>query len=57
MNKAGFAIAPANAHDLVKQQADLITNKIGGHGAVREVCDLLLKAQNKFNDAMSIYLT
>ena len=57
MNKAGFAIAPANAHDLVKQQADLITDKIGGHGAVREVCDLLLKAQNKFNDAVSIYLT
>jgi 3-deoxy-D-manno-octulosonate 8-phosphate phosphatase (KDO 8-P phosphatase) len=35
MTKVGFAIAVANAHDTVKQYANLITEKSGGHGAVR----------------------
>ncbi|SMN13290.1 3-deoxy-D-manno-octulosonate 8-phosphate phosphatase [Bathymodiolus heckerae thiotrophic gill symbiont] len=56
MNQVGFSIAPANAHDLVKQQANLTTEKMGGHGAVREVCDFILKAQGKFDVAMAPYL-
>jgi 3-deoxy-D-manno-octulosonate 8-phosphate phosphatase KdsC-like HAD superfamily phosphatase len=44
------------AHDTVKQYANLITEKSGGHGAVREVCDFILKAQGKFDDAMKLYL-
>ncbi len=52
MTKVGFSIAVANAHDVLKQRADLITEKPGGHGAVREVCDLILKAQGKFEAAM-----
>ncbi|SMN12104.1 3-deoxy-D-manno-octulosonate 8-phosphate phosphatase [uncultured Candidatus Thioglobus sp.] len=56
MNQVGFTIAPANAHDIVKQRADLTTEKVGGHGAVREVCDFILKAQGKFDAAMSVYL-
>ncbi len=56
MIKVGFAIAVANAHDTVKQYANLITEKSGGHGAVREVCDFILKAQGKFDDAMKLYL-
>jgi 3-deoxy-D-manno-octulosonate 8-phosphate phosphatase (KDO 8-P phosphatase) len=42
--------------DTVKQYANLITEKSGGHGAVREVCDFILKAQGKFDDAMKLYL-
>jgi 3-deoxy-D-manno-octulosonate 8-phosphate phosphatase (KDO 8-P phosphatase) len=56
MTKVGFSIAVANAHDMVKQHADLITEKSGGHGAVREVCDFILKAQGKFDGAMKVYL-
>ena len=56
MTKVGFSIAVANAHDTVKQYANLITEKSGGHGAVREVCDFILKAQGKFDDAMKLYL-
>ncbi|CAB5500842.1 3-deoxy-D-manno-octulosonate 8-phosphate phosphatase [Bathymodiolus thermophilus thioautotrophic gill symbiont] len=56
MTKVGFAIAVANAHDLVKQNANLITQKNGGQGAVREVCDFILKAQGKFDKAMAPYL-
>ncbi|BBB23338.1 3-deoxy-D-manno-octulosonate 8-phosphate phosphatase [Abyssogena phaseoliformis symbiont OG214] len=57
MIKVGLPIAVANAHELVKENAYFVTEKIGGHGAVREVCDLLLKAQNTFNKAMEKYLT
>lgn len=56
MRKAGLAITVANAHELVKQNAHFITHKTGGNGAVREVCDLLLKAQGKFDTAMRAYL-
>ncbi|HAE72781.1 MAG TPA: phenylphosphate carboxylase subunit delta, partial [Gammaproteobacteria bacterium] len=31
-------------------------DKAGGHGAVREACDFILKAQDKFDEAMKIYL-
>ena len=57
MTKVGLPIAVANAHDLVKEHASLITKKNGGHGAVREVCDFILKAQSKFDEAMRVYLT
>lgn len=46
LNTVGFSIAPSNACDIVKSSVDLITQKSGGNGAVREVCDLILSAQN-----------
>ena len=45
MKKAGLPIAVANAHELIKSQARLITTANGGSGAVREICEALLKAQ------------
>lgn len=45
MQTVGLSAAPTNAHDLIKQAADLITKKSGGFGAARELCDLILKAQ------------
>lgn len=41
----GLAIAPRNAHDYVKAQADWILEKSGGEGAFREVADRILEAQ------------
>lgn len=52
----GFAVAVANAHDEVKARVDYITEKSGGNGAVREVCDLILKAQNFYDAMLSHYL-
>ncbi|MDD0823894.1 HAD-IIIA family hydrolase [Mannheimia sp. AT1] len=40
-----LAIAPRNAHDYVKDQADWILEKAGGEGAFREVADRILEAQ------------
>jgi 3-deoxy-D-manno-octulosonate 8-phosphate phosphatase (KDO 8-P phosphatase) len=56
MQKVGLAIAVNNAHELVQQHADMITKKLGGHGAVREVCDFILKSQDKYDHAMQAYL-
>jgi N-acylneuraminate cytidylyltransferase len=43
---AGWAVAVADAQPEVIHAADFVTLKTGGHGAVREICDLIL-AQNK----------
>jgi 3-deoxy-D-manno-octulosonate 8-phosphate phosphatase (KDO 8-P phosphatase) len=34
----------------------MVTEKAGGSGAVREVCDFLLKAQNKYDSLMKSFL-
>ncbi len=47
MHVVGLAIAVANAHPWVAEQAHWQTRKAGGEGAAREVCDLLLYAQGK----------
>ena len=39
--KVGLFVAVRNAHNIVKDNADYITQKSGGEGAVREVCDLI----------------
>ncbi|MEJ2127306.1 MAG: HAD-IIIA family hydrolase [Woeseiaceae bacterium] len=44
LNAAGFSVAVANAVDAVKAQCDYTTRARGGHGAVREVCELVLAA-------------
>ena len=56
MTRIGLSVAVANAVELVKQHADMTTIKSGGHGAVREFCDFLIKAQGKYDDLMAKYL-
>ncbi len=43
---AGWAVAVADAYPEVLRAADFVLSKPGGHGALRELCDYLLK-QNK----------
>ena len=52
LKKAGLACAPGNALDEVKKVCDLITLKKGGGGAVREVCDFILKSQGRWKTVM-----
>jgi 3-deoxy-D-manno-octulosonate 8-phosphate phosphatase (KDO 8-P phosphatase) len=47
MKAVGFAVAVVDAMQKVKEAAHYVTEKAGGHGAVREVTDLLLKAHGK----------
>ncbi len=51
MEKVGLSVAVADAHPLLIPRADYVTHIAGGRGAVREVCDLLLLAQGKLDEA------
>jgi 3-deoxy-D-manno-octulosonate 8-phosphate phosphatase (KDO 8-P phosphatase) len=51
LQRAGFAVAVANAVDEVKAACDYTTHCYGGSGAVREVCELILRAKNSANRA------
>lgn len=46
LRRAGFAIAVANAVAEVQAECALTTAAHGGHGAVREICDLILRSRN-----------
>lgn len=56
LKRVGFAVAVPNAVEEVKQAAHHITSKTGGRGAVREICDLILKSQDKWDLATAKYL-
>ena len=47
LNRVGFAAAPANAVAEVRQRVHYTTERSGGRGAVREVCDLILEARGQ----------
>lgn len=53
MRRTGLAVAVADAVAEVKAAAHWVTTLPGGKGAVREVCDLLLKAQGKWEDIVT----
>lgn len=55
LRRVGFAVAVPNAMEEVKSSAHHITSKMGGRGAVREICDLILKSQDKWEVATAKY--
>jgi 3-deoxy-D-manno-octulosonate 8-phosphate phosphatase (KDO 8-P phosphatase) len=52
MRRAGLAVAVADACPELRAAAHYVTRTPGGRGAVREVIELLLKAQNRWQDAV-----
>jgi 3-deoxy-D-manno-octulosonate 8-phosphate phosphatase (KDO 8-P phosphatase) len=50
LGRVGLAVAVADAVPEVLAAAHWVTSLPGGHGAVREVCDLLLKAQGQWEE-------
>jgi len=55
MRRAAFACAPANAHVEVLAAAQHVTKALGGFGAAREFCDLLLVASGRYVDLLDEY--
>ena len=55
LKRAGVAIAVANAIDEAKAMAHYVTQARGGHGAVREVATMILKAQGKWTQLLRDY--
>lgn len=55
LSRVGFPVAVRNAQALIKKRAAYITSNHGGRGAVREVADLILKSQRKWDTALRDY--
>lgn len=55
MRRVGLAIATANARPEVKRLAHFVTQKEGGHGAIREAVELILNAQGMWSEILRYY--
>jgi 3-deoxy-D-manno-octulosonate 8-phosphate phosphatase (KDO 8-P phosphatase) len=55
MHRVGLAVATANAKPEVKAEAHYVTTVPGGRGAVREVVELLLRAQGRWGAILEHY--
>jgi 3-deoxy-D-manno-octulosonate 8-phosphate phosphatase (KDO 8-P phosphatase) len=56
MRRVGFSIAVADAVAEAKAAAHFITEARGGNGAVREVIEIILKAQGRWSEIVSRYM-
>lgn len=56
MRQVGLAIAVQDAHPLAKQHAHWQTPHGGGRGAARDVCELIMEAQNTLDAQLKSYL-
>ncbi|MEO8408554.1 MAG: HAD hydrolase family protein, partial [Oxalobacteraceae bacterium] len=57
LTRVGFAASVPNGHPEVRQRVDYVTQAGGGCGAVREICDFILRAQGNYEAALAPYLT
>jgi len=55
MRRVGLTAAPANARPEVKQIANVVTQSVGGQGAVREVIELILRGHGLWNEILKKY--
>lgn len=56
LRRVGFSVSVANGVHEVKQMADYVTKRDGGHGAVREVCDLIIDAKDMQEKVLKEFL-
>jgi 3-deoxy-D-manno-octulosonate 8-phosphate phosphatase (KDO 8-P phosphatase) len=56
LRRAGLAVAVADAVEEAKQYSHFVTKRAGGRGAVREVIEIILKAQDKWGEALARYV-
>jgi 3-deoxy-D-manno-octulosonate 8-phosphate phosphatase (KDO 8-P phosphatase) len=55
LRRAGLAVGVADAVDEVKVFSHFVTKREGGRGAVREVIEMILKAQGRWEELMTHY--
>jgi 3-deoxy-D-manno-octulosonate 8-phosphate phosphatase (KDO 8-P phosphatase) len=54
-HRVGLGIATANARPEVKQEAHWVTHNVGGSGAVRDVVEMIFRAQGWWNEILDHY--
>jgi 3-deoxy-D-manno-octulosonate 8-phosphate phosphatase (KDO 8-P phosphatase) len=57
MRRVGFSITVPNSPQAVRDHAHYLTQRDGGHGAVRETCELILSAQGTLDAQLAPYLS
>jgi 3-deoxy-D-manno-octulosonate 8-phosphate phosphatase (KDO 8-P phosphatase) len=57
LERAGLAVAPANAVPEVRAIAHVVTRAAGGAGAVRECVELILRAQGRWREAVRAFVS
>ena len=57
MKQVGLAVTVADAPHELRAAADMTTTAKGGQGAVREVCEAILKAQDRWDQILTHYAT
>ncbi len=56
LRRVGLAVGVRDGHPLLRRHAHYVTKRPGGRGAIREVLELLLAAQGKWNPVLKRYL-
>ncbi len=56
LRACGFSATVPDGHPLVRSAADYVSHAPAGAGAVREVCEFILQAQGRLDQAMAPYL-
>jgi 3-deoxy-D-manno-octulosonate 8-phosphate phosphatase (KDO 8-P phosphatase) len=56
MRKVGLSVAVADSHQTLLKNADMVTKARGGAGAIREVCEAILKAQGLWEKTLQRFL-
>lgn len=56
LRRCGFACAPREAHELVREHVHYVAHAPAGAGAAREICDLLMRSQGTLEGALARYL-
>ena len=55
LRRVRLSAAPADAHPEVRRAVDWVTGRVGGNGAVREVCETILKAREAWQEVLARY--
>jgi 3-deoxy-D-manno-octulosonate 8-phosphate phosphatase (KDO 8-P phosphatase) len=53
LSRVGFAVTVPSGHPEVQHRAHYVTQNPGGRGAVREVCDMVMRAQGTYEQALA----
>lgn len=57
MRRVALSASVPEAPQIVRDHAHYVTRRNGGYGAVREVCELLMSAQNTLDAQLAVYLS
>ena len=55
MMVCGFKACPADASSEIREISDYVSKYNGGHGAVRDICEYILRRQNQYKEFLALF--